>query len=72
MHRLIRRCTASMRRVAGGRPLAAFATTLAAPLAGAHEGHGMPGAAHWHATDAWPIAAIGVGLFVWWLLARRK
>ena len=43
------------------------------PLAAlAHEGHGEPGASHWHATDAMGFAlalAIGAGL-IWW--NRRK
>ena len=41
-----------------------------AGLAQAHEGHGLPGVSHWHATDtAWLLAAVAVaGLW----LARRK
>ncbi len=45
-------------------------TLAGAGLAQAHEGHGLPGASHWHATDAaWLLAAVAVaGLW----LARRK
>ena len=40
-------------------------------LAAAHEGHGAPGAAHWHATDAWGFLALAVVLgLLWW--QRRK
>jgi hypothetical protein len=36
-------------------------------LAAAHEGHGVPGAAHWHATDAWGFLALAVVLgLLWW------
>jgi len=37
----------------------------------AHEGHGLPGASHWHSTDAWGFVAVGVlvALAVW--LSRR-
>ena len=32
----------------------------------AHDGHGLPGA-HWHATDVWGFAALGVmvALAIW-------
>jgi len=54
---------------------AAVAVTVltALPLhALAHEGHGMPGTAHWHATDAWgwAVTAALAGLAIW--LSRRK
>ncbi len=40
-----------------------------ASLAQAHEGHGLPGLAHWHAGDvAWVLAAVAV-VGLW--LARR-
>ena len=49
--------------------------TLFAALAAtahAHEGHGLPGAAHWHASDLWgfmlPLAVLGAA--AWWI--RRK
>jgi hypothetical protein len=50
-----------LRRVA-----ALAATAFSAPLALAHEGHGLHGP-HWHATDAWGFVAVGalVMLAVW-------
>ena len=34
----------------------------------AHEGHGMEGGAHYHATDAWGfLAALAVVAIMWWL-----
>jgi|WetSurMetagenome_2_1015567.scaffolds.fasta_scaffold2278954_2 hypothetical protein len=47
--------------------LALAATALFAPLARAHEGHGLEGA-HWHASDTWGFVALGVVLLVAWLL----
>jgi hypothetical protein len=40
-------------------------------LAQAHDGHGVPGVSHWHASDAfgYVVLAMAIGL-VWW--ARRK
>lgn len=49
------------------RRVAALAATVPfAPLALAHEGHGLHGP-HWHATDAWGFIAVGalVMLAVW-------
>jgi hypothetical protein len=50
-----------------------IASAAAAPaLALAHDGHGMPGAMHFHASDAWGfvmLAAVAVAVF---LLARKK
>ena len=52
-----------------------IAALIAAPfwptLAGAHEGHGLPGASHWHASDLalFIAAVVVVGLLVW---GRRK
>ena len=42
-----------------------------AGLAQAHEGHGLPGLSHWHATDtALLLAAVAaIGL---WLMRRNK
>jgi hypothetical protein len=56
------------------RPLvrAATAAGLTPFAALAHEGHGLPGASHWHATDALgfvAVLAVAAGL-VWW--GRRK
>ena len=37
-------------------------------LAQAHEGHGMEGAAHYHATDVWGFVALaGVVAVMWWI-----
>ncbi len=41
-----------------------------AGLAQAHEGHGLPGLSHWHASDVALVLA-AVGAFGLWL-ARRK
>ena len=52
--------------------LPALGALLAPLFARAHEGHGLPGAAHWHAGDALMVlgvAAIGV-VGLW--LSRRK
>jgi hypothetical protein len=53
------------------RLLAVAAAAVAAPAL-AHEGHGLPGAAHWHAADAagWIALAVLVVGAVMWL--RRK
>ena len=42
---------------------------LCVQAATAHEGHGMPGAAHYHATDAWGwvIAALLIGAACWFI-----
>ena len=47
-------------------PLFAAATTFAATLARAHDGHGLTGA-HWHASDAWGLVVLGllVGAVLW-------
>ncbi len=46
--------------------LFAITTLGLADLANAHEGHGLPGASHWHADDAALfVLAAGVGLAVW-------
>jgi hypothetical protein len=52
--------------------LAATAATLTATTATAHEGHGMPGASHWHATDALGLllaVLLAVGA-LWWIRRR--
>ena len=38
----------------------------------AHEGHGLPGSSHWHASDSllW-LGALAVGLAAWWFSRRR-
>jgi hypothetical protein len=36
-------------------------------LAFAHEGHGIEGASHYHATDAWGfLAALAIIATLWW------
>jgi hypothetical protein len=50
------------------RTIVALSATLAAPFAWAHEGHGMPGVAHWHDTDAWgfiAMAALAAATYNW-------
>lgn len=44
---------------------------LASAAAQAHEGHGLPGPSHWHASDSAGllVLALAAGL-LWW--ARRK
>jgi hypothetical protein len=38
----------------------------------AHEGHGLPGSAHWHASDATGFVLVGVIAAALLWLARRK
>lgn len=47
--------------------LALAASILAQAAAHAHEGHGMPGASHWHATDTVGLllAAVAVIAIAW-------
>jgi hypothetical protein len=40
-----------------------------ASLAQAHEGHGLPGLSHWHASDVALLLAVVAAVGVW--LARR-
>jgi hypothetical protein len=53
-------------------PLATLAGLLLAMSCAAHEGHGLPGASHWHASDAFGWA-LGVGalLALGWLIRRK-
>lgn len=53
------------------KTLLAAAAALAAP-AWAHEGHGLPGASHWHATDAagLVLGVVAAAAALWWI--RRK
>jgi hypothetical protein len=46
--------------------------SLAALAAQAHEGHGLPGASHWHASDTlgWLAVAVILAVAVAW--GRRK
>jgi hypothetical protein len=37
-------------------------------LAFAHEGHGIEGASHYHATDAWGfLVALAIVVTMWWM-----
>lgn len=47
--------------------LGAASLSWTACLAFAHEGHGLEGASHWHATDTLGLllGAVAVGLAVW-------
>lgn len=48
-------------------PLAATLSAAATTHVQAHEGHGVAGASHWHATDAWGfLALVAVALAVWY------
>ena len=49
------------------------ASAMAAPaLSIAHEGHGMPSAMHFHASDVWGFAMLAaVAVAVFWL-SRKK
>jgi hypothetical protein len=52
-----------------------FALTLVgtSTLAWAHEGHGLEGGSHWHASDAFGFALVGaLGAVALWLWLRRK
>lgn len=47
--------------------------TLLPVMAHAHEGHGMPNASHYHATDVWGfVAFVCAALAVWWFTGRGK
>ncbi len=47
--------------------------TLLPVFAQAHEGHGMAGASHYHATDAWGFVAFVFAVAViWWFTGRGK
>ena len=52
-------------------PLAA-GLALAAHLAQAHSGHGLPGTAHWHASDALLYLGVAVLAAAGLWLNRRK
>jgi hypothetical protein len=50
-------------------PLTVLPLLLAALTAHAHTGHGLPGASHWHASDAWgfvAVAAVAAAAALWW------
>ena len=48
--------------------VSALTLLLASGLAHAHEGHGLPGASHWHATDSFGLIALAAGIAaaLWW------
>jgi hypothetical protein len=57
----------TLRMLAAALPAAVFTGA-----ARAHEGHGLPGAAHWHATDTFGlvlVVALGAAAVAW---SRRK
>jgi hypothetical protein len=42
--------------------------TLLPAMVLAHEGHGIEGASHYHATDAWGfLAALAIIAAMWWM-----
>jgi hypothetical protein len=46
---------------------------LVPTLVQAHEGHGIQGASHYHATDVWGFVGIAVAAaVVWWFTGRDK
>ena len=45
---------------------------LTHPGAFAHEGHGLEGGAHWHATDTLGFIALAVVAAVVWAISKRK
>lgn len=43
-----------------------------AGAAQAHEGHGLPGIAHWHGTDAWGfVVTAGIVALAIWMKGRK-
>jgi hypothetical protein len=38
----------------------------------AHGGHGLPGSAHWHATDTLGFVALGLVAVAVWFIGRGK
>jgi hypothetical protein len=55
------------------RAVAAATLVLAALPALAHEGHGLGGATHWHATDAWGFIGLALVLaLALWLTRGGK
>jgi len=58
-----------MSRLAAYLRLLPFLPTLAV----AHEGHGIEGASHYHATDVWGFVSMAVAAaLVWWFTGRGK
>jgi len=49
-----------------------LAALLATPFLHAHEGHGLAGSAHWHATDSWGFLMLGLlAVLAWWFHSRK-
>ena len=38
----------------------------------AHEGHGLPGSAHWHATDTLGFVGVALVAVLVWTINKRK
>jgi hypothetical protein len=45
---------------------------LVAGTAAAHEGHGLPGPSHWHASDTLGLLLVVVLAAGAWVISRRK
>ncbi len=45
---------------------------LVATAASAHEGHGLPGTSHWHASDTLGLLLVVVLAAGAWIISRRK
>ena len=59
------------RRKPGMKALLGALALGLAPLAGAHEGHGL-GLHHWHASDTLGFVGLAVALGLAWWAIRRK
>jgi hypothetical protein len=54
------------------KKLLAACAALTATLAQAHEGHGMPGTSHWHATDVVGLVlVVALAAGAWWWIRRK-
>lgn len=52
--------------------LLAASAAFTATWAQSHEGHGLPGASHWHATDVLGLVlAVAVAAGAWWWTRRK-
>jgi hypothetical protein len=47
-------------------------SALAACAAMAHEGHGLPGTSHWHASDVFGLVLVVAAVAGLWWFSRRK
>ena len=50
----------------------AATSALAASTALAHEGHGLPGLSHWHASDVFGLVMVVAAAAGLWWFSRRK